>query len=97
MSANNTKLISIVVPVEEDKCFDDVPNLENVIVRLHSCLSYLSLYGALTLAPHLPIRPLCPELPSTSKLATANKISHLTGPIYGLKRIESGKNAYIEA
>jgi len=32
MSANNTKLISIVVPVEEDKCFDDVPNLENGIV-----------------------------------------------------------------
>jgi hypothetical protein len=32
MSDNNTKLISIVVPVEEDKCFDDVPNLENGIV-----------------------------------------------------------------
>jgi hypothetical protein len=32
MSANNTKLISIVVPVEEDKYSDDVPNLENGIV-----------------------------------------------------------------
>lgn len=33
MSANNTKLMSIVVPVEENNCFDDVSNLENGLVN----------------------------------------------------------------
>jgi hypothetical protein len=34
MSANNnTKLVSIVVPIEEDKFIDDTPNLENGLVN----------------------------------------------------------------